>query len=88
MGCEQEEGVDYGATFTPTVKISTICLVLAIAARNDLELNVWDVVSTFLNPVLEQEIYMQQIPGFPLDDPSKVLLLLKILYGLKQSSHE
>jgi len=58
MGCEQEEGVDYGATFAPTVKISTVRLVLAIAARDDLELNVWDVVGAFLNPVLEQEIYM------------------------------
>ena len=88
MGCEQEEGVDYGATFAPTVKISTVRLVLAIAACDDLELNVWDVVGAFLNPVLEQEIYMRPIPGFPLDDPSKVLLLLKMLYGLKQSSCE
>ena len=88
MGCEQEEGVDYGATFAPTVKISTVRLVLAEAAREDLELNVWDVVGAFLNPVLEQEIYMRPIPGFPLKDPTSVLLLLKTLYGLKQASRE
>ena len=88
MGCEQEEGIDYGATFAPTVKLSTVRLVLAISAHDDLELNVWDVVGPSLNPVLEEEIYMQPIPGFPLEDPTKVLLLLKTLYGLKQSSRE
>ena len=41
-----------------------------------------DVKSTFLNGILEEEIYVQQPPGYEVD---KVYRLKKALYGLKQA---
>lgn len=59
-----------------------------MAAKDDLELFTFDVKAAFLNAPLAQEVYICQIPGFPLPDPKMVLRLHKALYRLKQSSHE
>ena len=46
-----------------------------------------DVKSVFLNGLLDEEIYMEQLKGFVnLDHPNKVCLLLKAIYGLMQAS--
>lgn len=79
---------DYGDTYAPVAKMVSIRLILAYTAKVNLELYTFDVKAAFLNAPLTQEVYVQQIPGFPLSDPKKVLQLMKALYGLKQSSHE
>ncbi len=79
---------DYGDTYAPVAKMVSIRLVLALAAKDDLELFTFNVKAAFLNAPLAQEVYIRQIPGFPLPDPKMVLRLHKALYGLKQSSHE
>ncbi|SJL16752.1 uncharacterized protein ARMOST_20281 [Armillaria ostoyae] len=79
---------DYGETYAPVAKMVSVRLVLALAAKDDLELYTFDVKAAFLNAPLSQEVYIRQIPGFPLPDPKAVLRLKKALYGLKQSSHE
>lgn len=46
-----------------------------------------DIKSTFLNGLLDEEIYMEQSEGFVNPDhPDKVCLLKKAIYGLKQAS--
>jgi hypothetical protein len=44
-----------------------------------------DVNSTFLNGLLEEEVYVDQPPGFEVQEkPTKVYRLKKALYGLKK----
>ena len=45
-----------------------------------------DVMTTFLNCLIEEEVYIEQPPGFKTDDQeTHVCKLKKALYGLKQS---
>ena len=79
---------DFGETYAPVVKLSSVRILLAYANKLDLEIMSFDVKTAFLHARLPQDIFVKQIPGFPETDPSTVLRLLVALYGLKQSSHE
>jgi len=57
---------------------------MAIVNQFNLELEQMDVKTAFLHGDLEETIYMEQPEGF-VEDKSKVCLLKKSLYGLKQS---
>lgn len=48
----------------------------------------FDVKTAFLHAQLPYSIYVNQIPGYPEDNPRTVLKLLVTLYGLKQSAYE
>lgn len=79
---------DFGETYAPVVKLSSVRILLAFANHFDLEILNFDVKTAFLHARLPHDIFVKQIPGFPESDPSTVLRLLVALYGLKQSSHE
>ncbi len=79
---------DYGNTYAPVAKMTSICVILAYTAREDLELYTFDVCTAFLNAPLHEEVYAKQIPGYPLENPKSSQHLLKAIYGLKQSPHE
>ena len=75
-------------TFAPVVKATLIRLLLTIASQLQLYVHQFDVETAFLNPEIDQEIYVEQppffeVPGYPRND--WVCLLNKALYGLKQS---
>ena len=59
-GYTQEERIDYENTFSLVVRITSVCLILAIVAHMDLELYQMDVKTAFLNEELDEEIYMDQ----------------------------
>jgi hypothetical protein len=84
-GFTQVYGVDYMDTFAPVAKLAAIRILFAIAAKEDLEIQHMDVVTAFLIPDLEEEIYMEQPDGFDKGD-ALVCKLQKGLYGLKQSA--
>eukprot|EP00253_Pinus_taeda_P002353 PITA_02353 len=85
-GFSQKEGIDYEETFAPTAKMSTIRLVLALAAQFNWKVHQMDVKSAFLNGDLQGEVYMMQPPGFKVvSQEQKVCRLVKALYGLKQA---
>ncbi|XP_074313434.1 uncharacterized protein LOC141648605 [Silene latifolia] len=85
FGNHQVEGLDYGETFAPVVKMVTIRIFLAIAAINKWELHQMDVHNAFLHDDLDEEVYMKIPPGFSRGKEGKVCRLKKSLYGLRQA---
>ena len=86
QGFRQKEGLDYFDTYSPVTRITSIRLMIAIAALRDLEIHQMDVKTAFLNGDLEEEIYMKQPEGFVIPgQEDKVCRLVKSLYGLKQA---
>nr|GEU31627.1 peroxidase 9 [Tanacetum cinerariifolium] len=63
-GYRQRDGLDYFDTYSPITRITSIRMVLAIAALRNLEVHQMDVNTAFLNGDLEEGIYMNQPDGF------------------------
>nr|GEZ42857.1 zinc finger, CCHC-type [Tanacetum cinerariifolium] len=85
----QKEGIDFFDTYAHVARISTIRLLLALAAIHDLVIHQMDVKTAFLNGDLDEEIYMKQPEGFVMHGhESKVCKLKKSLYGMKQASKQ
>ncbi|KAI3771392.1 hypothetical protein L6452_02556 [Arctium lappa] len=86
QGYKQEEGIDYDDTFAPVARLEAIRLFLAYAVYKDFIVYQMDVKSTFLNGKLNEEVYVEQPPGFyDPKYPNYVYKLSKALYGLKQA---
>ena len=82
----QVYGSDYGDTFSPVVKIASICLLLSMAAMSSWPLFQLDIKNAFLHGDLAEEVYMEQPPGFVAQGESGLVCRLRrSLYGLKQS---
>ena len=88
-GFSQKKGVDFEEIFSPVVKMSSIRVVLGIAASLNLEIEQLDVKTAFLHGDLEEEIYMEQPEGFKESDKENLVCRLKkSLYGLKQAPRQ
>jgi len=85
-GYEQIPGVDFDETFTPVAKLSSLRMLLALAAIHDWEIDQMDIVTAFLNPEVDGDVYMVMPDGVevPAGGPW-VCKLCKSLYGLKQA---
>ena len=85
-GFTQVYGVDYTETFAPVAKLASLRTILAMAAREDWPIEVFDFNSAFLNAELDEEILMQLPPEFGgFDTQFFVAKLRKAIYGLKQA---
>ena len=85
-GCQQHAGIDYDETYAPVAKWNTLRSTAAITAHRGWPILHMDVKTTYLNSLLQQRVYMLQPPGFVVKGKENhVLLLLRAIYGLKQS---
>ncbi|GJW50441.1 zinc finger, CCHC-type containing protein [Tanacetum coccineum] len=88
QGFRQKEGIDFFDTYAPVARITTIRLLLALAAIHEVIHQV-DVETAFLNDDLDEEIYMKQPEGFVMPGHEKKLCKLKkSLYGTLVSQLE
>ena len=81
------EGIDFDETFVPVARLESIRILLAIASHLNFKLYQMDVKSVFLNGMLQEDVYVEQLKGF-VDPhrPDDVYKLKRALYGLKQAS--
>ncbi|PLW10331.1 hypothetical protein PCASD_21666 [Puccinia coronata f. sp. avenae] len=85
-GFGQVEGIDYDATFAPTGRLTTLRLILGLAALHNYDIQQMDVKCAFLNGIPDEDLFIKVPNGVGVELPAgHGLKLLKSLYGLKQS---
>ncbi|GAA5869503.1 hypothetical protein JCM3774_001470 [Rhodotorula dairenensis] len=85
-GFTQRPNVNFRETAAPVVKFTSICVLLALAARHHLHVYQADVDKAYLHGALEEDLYMRVLEGIDGSEyASKVLKLNRTLYGLKQA---
>ncbi|CAI5484956.1 unnamed protein product [Closterium sp. Yama58-4] len=88
-GFSQREGVDFFQTFSPTPKMTTLRVLLHIAAHRDYELHSLDFSTAFLQGSLHEEIWLRRLPGFTGSfPPGTQWRLQRPVYGLRQAPRE
>ena len=58
-GYAQEEGLDFGETFSPIARMERVRNLLAYVSYKGFKVYQMDVKSAFLNGILEEEIYIE-----------------------------
>ncbi|CAI7759049.1 unnamed protein product [Closterium sp. NIES-54] len=88
-GFSQRQGVDYFQTFSPTPKMTTLRVLLHVAAHRDYELHSLDFSTAFLQGSLHEEIWLRRPPGFTGSfPPGTQWSLRRPVYGLRQAPRE
>jgi Reverse transcriptase (RNA-dependent DNA polymerase) len=64
QGYTQQAGIDFEETFTPVAHLESIRMLLTYVSHKGFILYQMDVKSVFLNEFLDEEVYVQQPPGF------------------------
>jgi hypothetical protein len=83
-GHRQVEGIDYDETYAPVSRMTTLRILLGVAACKGWIVHQLDIKTAFLHGKADLDIYMRQPPGFE-DGNNLVCKLHKTLYGLKQA---
>ncbi|CAI7806252.1 unnamed protein product [Closterium sp. NIES-53] len=85
-GFIQQQGVDYFHTFSPTLKMTTLRVLLHVAAQRDYELHSLDFSTAFLQGSLHEEIWLRRPPGFTGSFPAGTQWSLRrLVHGLRQA---
>ena len=82
QGDEQLKGFTE-SNYTATLAGRSFRMLIAIAARFDLELLQYDAVNAFVNAKLKEDVFMKMPPGYR--RKGTILKLNKALYGLQKS---
>ncbi|CAI7929696.1 unnamed protein product, partial [Closterium sp. NIES-54] len=88
-GFSHRQGVDYFQTFSPTLKMTTLRVLLHVAAHHDNELHSLEFSTAFLQGSLHEEIWLRCLPGFTGSFPAGTQWSLRRpVYGLRQVPRE
>ncbi|CAI7856331.1 unnamed protein product [Closterium sp. NIES-54] len=88
-GFSQRQGVGYFQTFSSTPKMTTLRVLLHVAAQRDYELHSLDFSTAFLQGSLHEEIWLRRPPGFIGSfPPGTQWSLRRPVYGLRQAPRE
>ncbi|CAI7837365.1 unnamed protein product, partial [Closterium sp. NIES-53] len=88
-GFSQRQGVDYFQNFSPTPKMTTLWVLLHVAAQCDYELHSLEFSTAFLQGSLHEEIWLRRPPGFTGSfPPGTQWSLQRLVYGLRQAPRE
>ena len=82
-GYKQIKGIDYDEVYAPVNKQVTFRVLMAMVAEHDMILKQLDIKTAFLYGQLQEEVYMEQPPGF--EEGDNICKLKKAIYGLKQA---
>jgi hypothetical protein len=83
-GYAQTYGIDYEETYSPVAKMTIVRAIIAMATTKGWSLHQMDVKNVFLHGDLQEEVYMEQPPGYvDQTHPNLVCRLKKTLYDLK-----
>ena len=58
-GFTQRPGIHFNETFAPVDRLSSIRLLVALAARNGMLIQQLDITTAYLNGVIEEEVLME-----------------------------
>ncbi|CAI7743702.1 unnamed protein product [Closterium sp. NIES-54] len=82
-------GVDFFQTFSPTPKMTTLRVLLHVAAQRDYELHSLDFSTAFVQGSLHEEIWLRRPPGFTGSFPAGTQWSLRRpVYSLRQAPRE
>ncbi|CAI7749561.1 unnamed protein product [Closterium sp. NIES-53] len=88
-GFSQRQGVDFFHTFSPTPKMTTLRVLLHVAAQRDYELHSLDFSTAFAQGSLHEEIWLRRLPGFTGSFPAGTQWSLRrLVYGLRPAHRE
>ncbi|CAI7906947.1 unnamed protein product [Closterium sp. NIES-54] len=88
-GFSQRHGVDYFQTFSPTPKMTTLRVLLHVAAQHDYELHSLDFSTAFLQGSLHEKVWLRRPPGFTESFPAGTQWSLRRpVYGLREAPCE
>jgi Reverse transcriptase (RNA-dependent DNA polymerase) len=82
----QMYGIDYEETFAPVAKMNTVQILVSIVVNKNWTLHQMNIKNTFLQGILEEDVYISLPPGYTQENTSNLICRLnKLIYGLKQS---
>ncbi|CAI7850678.1 unnamed protein product [Closterium sp. NIES-54] len=88
-GFRQRQGVDFFQNFSPTPKMTTLRVLLHVAAQCDYELHSLDFSTAFLQGSLHEKIWLRRPPGFTGSFPASTQWSLRrLVYDLRQAPRE
>jgi hypothetical protein len=93
-GYTQRSEIDFGETYSPTLRFNTLKALLASSVQHRVEIHQMDITTAFLNAPLEEELNLrlpefrllqEMLPDLDLGTDTGEVRLQRSIYGLKQS---